>query len=100
VIVVQTIPEHLRWQAESCAQLGSPLYAHLLARAAEDVEEGGPIARVLGDRQATNGSALGLRLMGSVPVASTARTSGGWGGFLPGPMSPGRSWRQNRHERI
>src|SRR4051812_34271221 len=66
VIVTQTVPEHLRWQAESCAQLGSPLYAHLLARAADDVEAGGPIARVIGERQATNASALGLRLMGSV----------------------------------
>jgi hypothetical protein len=66
VIIEQTIPEHLRWQAESCGQLGSPLYAHLLTRAAEDVEAGGPVARVLGDRQATNASALALRLMGTV----------------------------------
>ncbi|MCA1843813.1 MAG: DUF2332 domain-containing protein [Actinobacteria bacterium] len=66
MIVDQTIPEHLRWQAESCGQLGSPLYAHLLTRAADDVEAGGPVARVLGDRQATNASALALRLMGTV----------------------------------
>jgi hypothetical protein len=66
MITAQTLPEHLRWQAESCGQLGSPLYAELLSRAARDVEEGGPIARVLGDRQATNASALALRLMGSV----------------------------------
>lgn len=66
-VVSQTVPEHLRWQAEACARLGSPLYASLLFRAAEDVEAGGGIvARVIGDRRATNASALALRLMGSV----------------------------------
>ena len=64
--VSQTVPEHLRWQAEACARLGSPLYASLLSRAAEDVEAGGIVARVIGDRQATNASALALRLMGTV----------------------------------
>lgn len=66
MIVSQTVPEHLRWQAEACARLGSPLYAELLSRAAGDVEAGGPVARVLGDRPATNASVLGLRLLGSV----------------------------------
>ena len=66
MIVTQTVPEHLRWQAEACGRLGSPLYAHLLSRAADDVEAGGPVARLLGRREATNASALGLRLMGSV----------------------------------
>jgi len=66
VIVAQTVPEHLRWQAEACARLGSPLYGDLLRRAAEDVEAGGPVARLIGDRPASTASALGLRLMGSV----------------------------------
>ena len=66
MIVSQTVPEHLRWQAASCAELGSPLYAHLATKAAEDFEAGGPIARVIGDRPATNASALALRLLGSV----------------------------------
>lgn len=65
-VVSQTLPEHLRWQAEACTRLGSPLYAALLSRAAEDVEAGGVVARVIGDRPATNASALGLRLMGAV----------------------------------
>jgi hypothetical protein len=42
------------------------LYASLLGRAAEDFEAGGVIARVIGDRPATNASALALRLMGTV----------------------------------
>ena len=65
-VVSQSVPEHLRWQAEACGRLGSPLYAALLRRAAEDVEAGGVVARVIGERPATNASALGLRLMGSV----------------------------------
>ena len=66
MIVEQSVPEHLRWQAEACGRLGSGLYAHLLERAAGDVEAGGVVARVIGDRPASNASALGLRLMGSV----------------------------------
>ena len=58
--------EHFRWQAGWCASLGSPLYAHLLTQAADDIEAGGPVRRVLGDREAHQRSALGLRLMGSV----------------------------------
>jgi hypothetical protein len=66
VIVPQTLPEHLRWQAEACRRLGSDLYGELLGQAAADAEAGGVIARVVGDRPASNASALGLRLMGSV----------------------------------
>ena len=66
MITPQTVPEHLRWQGEQCAQLGSPLYGGLLERAAGDVEAAGPVARVLDGRAASNASALGLRLMGSV----------------------------------
>jgi hypothetical protein len=62
----QSLAAHLRWQAGVCAQQGSRLYGDLLTRAAEDVEAGGIIARVLGDRPATNASVLGLRLMGAV----------------------------------
>lgn len=58
---------HLRDQAEACRRLGSPLYAELLARVADDVEAGGPAADVLrGHEQDPGPSALGLRLMGGV----------------------------------
>jgi len=66
VIIHQTLPEHLRWQADACGRLGSALYAHLLTEAAADAEAGGVIARVVGDRPATNASALALRLLGTV----------------------------------
>jgi len=66
MIVDQTVPEHLCWQGEQCTRLGSPLYGGLLTRAAADVEAGGPLARVLDGRAASNASALGLRLLGAV----------------------------------
>lgn len=57
----------LREQASSCAQLGSPLYEGLLARAAEDVAGGGPTWRVVeGVAGEPDGSAWPLRLMAAV----------------------------------
>jgi hypothetical protein len=59
--------EAFRLQAEFCRSFGSPLYARLLARAAEDIERGGPVARLL-DGWTGNPipDALVLRLMGGV----------------------------------
>jgi hypothetical protein len=57
----------LRLQAEWCARLGSPLYGVLCARAADDVEAGGPVAAVLaGHEDDRPASALALRLMGAI----------------------------------
>lgn len=54
-------------QSVHCERLGSGLYAHLLARAASDVEEGGPVWQVLRGHEADDeGSALPLRLLGAV----------------------------------
>jgi hypothetical protein len=36
-----------RGQAEWCGRLGSPLYEYMLGRAADDLEAGGPVARVI-----------------------------------------------------
>src|SRR5215213_1073280 len=61
------IPERLRWQAEWCERLGSPMYGELLQRAAHDFEHGGPCAALLeGHDGDPLGSALPLRLMGAV----------------------------------
>ncbi len=63
----ERLAELLRTQADDCAQLGSDLYAHLLARAAEDLEAGGPVATVLaGHEDDPGGSVPPLRLMGAV----------------------------------
>src|SRR3954452_6290532 len=57
----------LRWQAHACEQLGSPLYTHLLTRAAEDVEAGGPCWAVLaGHEHDDRQSMAALGFMGAV----------------------------------
>lgn len=61
------IAGELRWQADACEMIGSPLYASLLRRAADDVEGHGPVWEVLrGHEEDPRFSVLGLRLMGSI----------------------------------
>jgi hypothetical protein len=55
----------LRWQADACRELGSPLYGDLLVRAADDLLDGGPTADVLrGHLDERLSSVLALRLLG------------------------------------
>lgn len=62
-----SVAERLRIQAGYCERIGSPLYAGLLERAAEDFEAGGPVAEVLGGHEDDPAdSMLALRLMGAV----------------------------------
>jgi len=57
----------LRWQAEACRELGSPLYGDLLTCAAGDLVAGGPTAEVLsGHLNDRLSSVLALRLLGGV----------------------------------
>ena len=82
--------EALRQQGEACAALGSPLYADLLARLAEDCASGGPTAQVLaGHEDAPASSALALRLVGSVHRLVLERRAGALGVFYP---SVGGTW--------
>lgn len=54
-------------QARGCQVMGSPLYAHLLMTAAQDVVSGGPLADLLVPRaRPDRGDAAGLRLMAAV----------------------------------
>jgi hypothetical protein len=54
-------------QADWCRRLGSPLYSHLLARAAEDYEAGGPVRDLLEPHASDPAElALPLRMMGAV----------------------------------
>lgn len=56
-----------RFQAQWCERLGSPLYAKLLERAADDVDAGGPFARwIEGWEGRPLQDALVLRAMGAV----------------------------------
>ena len=62
-----TIARRLRWQAEWCERLGSPLYTAVLERCADDVESGGPAWRLLeGREREPPGAFLALRLAGAV----------------------------------
>lgn len=57
----------VRFQAEACARLGSPLYAGLLRRVAADIEAKGPSWEILRDQEGDPfSSALALRFMGAV----------------------------------
>lgn len=57
----------LRRQAQWCADLGSPFYAVLLERAADDSEKGGPVADALaGFEQESGRAAVALRFMAAV----------------------------------
>jgi hypothetical protein len=61
------LPTRLRLQAGHCLRLGSPLYANLLQLAADDAEEGGPVAGLLrGHEDDPVNSMPALRLMGAV----------------------------------
>ena len=61
------VAQHTRAQGEACRSLGSPLYAGLLARTADDVEAGGPAWGVLeAFADWPHASAFALRFMGAV----------------------------------
>jgi hypothetical protein len=65
--VSRSQPALFRDQAEACDRLGSPMYAELLGALADDLEEGGPTARVLrGHEDDAGPSGLALRLAGSL----------------------------------
>jgi hypothetical protein len=62
-----TQAQRFRLQARACDELGSPLYAALLRRAADDLDAGGVTAEVVsGYEAAPPGAAVSLRLLGSV----------------------------------
>ena len=59
--------DSFRRQGEACESLGSPMYAALLARLADDIDRGGVTAGLLvGHEDDPGPSALALRLLGSV----------------------------------
>ncbi len=85
-----------RVQAEACAELGSPMYADLLLRAATDIESGGPVREVLrGHEELPGPSALGLRLLGSVHRLVLERRAGELATYYPsvgGTWEPDGGW--------
>ncbi|WP_337063019.1 DUF2332 domain-containing protein [Kineococcus sp. G2] len=80
----QRLADLLRGQARACADLGSPLYAHLLTRAADDVLAGGPVRAVLaGHEDDPPGSALPLRLLGAAHRLALSGDAPGYAAHLP-----------------
>src|SRR3954465_11582805 len=83
-------PALFRDQARACEELGSPMYAELLAGLADDLEAGGPTARVLaGHEDAPGPSGLALRLAGSVHRLVLAGTAPPLAAYYP---STGGTW--------
>jgi hypothetical protein len=86
----------MRWQAEWCDRLGSPLYGVLLRHSADDADAGGPVAQALAGHESDPlESMLQLRFMGALhrlalagrapELAATYPSCGGHG-------DPGRAW--------
>ncbi|HEX6877441.1 MAG TPA: DUF2332 domain-containing protein [Nocardioidaceae bacterium] len=71
------ISGHFRAQAEACAEMGSPMYAELVARLADDTDAGGATAQVLEGHENDPGpSALALRLAGALHRLVLERRAG------------------------
>lgn len=90
----------LRWQADACRELGSPLYGDLLTRAADDLLAGGSTADVLrGHFDDRLSSVLALRLLGGVHALALSGQAPELAAFYPScggsaerePGSP-RAW--------
>ena len=90
----------LRWQADACRDLGSPLYGDLLVHAADDLLAGGPTREILrghfDDRLA---SVLALRLLGGAHALALSGRAPGLAAYYPsagGTLDPGagspRAW--------
>lgn len=85
------LAEAFREQASACGDLGSPMYADLLARVADDLDAGGPAGDVLrGHEDAPGPSAVALRLAGSVHRLVLQRRAGALAAWYP---SVGGTWK-------
>jgi hypothetical protein len=89
-------PFRLRWQADWCERLGSPLYGALMRRAADDAEAGGPVADALaGHERDPLESMLQLRLMGAIHRLALAGEAPELAACYPsagGVADPERAW--------
>lgn len=91
------IVARLREQAAACEALGSPMYAELLERVADDYVAGGPTATVLAPwADAPGPDAIGLRLLGSVHRLVLERRAGALAAFYP---SVGGRWEPHQGSR-
>ena len=100
MVAVEHLVQTVRDQADACRQLGSPLYAALLERCADDIRGGGPAARVLAGHEDDPGSAaLALRLMGGVHRLVLEGAAPAVAAYYPsvgGHPDPEAAWRAVR----
>lgn len=91
-----TMSDHVRGQARACERLGSPMYAILLDRLAEDLDRGGVSRQILAGHEDDPGpSGLALRLLGSVHRLVLERRAGELAAFYPsvgGTFEPDGAW--------
>jgi hypothetical protein len=79
-----TLSSMFRWQAEACERLGSPMYANILSRIAQDAEQNGVSVQLLAGHEDDPGpSALALRLVGSVHRLVLEGRAGALAGYYP-----------------
>jgi hypothetical protein len=94
------LADTFRDQARACGSLGSPMYADLLARVADDLDAGGPSAEVLrGHEDAPGPAAVALRLAGSVHRLVLERRAGALAASYPsvgGTWEPEGAWQAFR----
>lgn len=94
------LTEAFRVQASACGEMGSPMYAKLLARAADDLAWGGVVREVLaGFEEDPEDSATGLRLLGSVHRLVLEGRAGALAAYYPsvgGTFEPEGAWRELR----
>lgn len=83
----------IRDQAEACERLGSPMYAQLCARLADDLAEGGITAAIVAGRAWRGPDAVALRILGSVHRLVLERSAGALAAFYP---SVGGRWDSER----
>jgi hypothetical protein len=90
----------MRWQADACRELGSPLYGDLLVAAADDLISGGPTSEVLrGHLDERLSSVLALRLLGGAHALALSGRAPALAAYYPSaggtldlePGSP-RAW--------
>lgn len=92
--------QHFRRHSGACATLGSPIYAALMARAADDLAGGGPVAALLaGHDEDPVPAATALRLFGAVHRLALTGQAGALARFYPSvagataePFHPARAW--------
>jgi len=97
VTAAAELAERFRGQAEWCGRLGSPLYADLLARAAADIEAGGPVWRAVEPYAAESPRFTHhLRLMGALHRRALAGEAPALAAHLPSTGGDGDAdgaWR-------